>query len=1041
MSVSLKQVSGNLKHAPAQGEISESAMKVKDALEDIIGDRAHVVISDSMKTSADGTKGTRAFLDPETGVFYVNNKFKFDEKFTELATAIHELYHAAEGTKQSAELHRALGEFVQAFPEVSDQLTGGVEGIKANAFENYRDEKLNAMQQGYVNATEIDADILGKLLGSEEYVAKLAVRNENLVKKLYTYLKAAGKSTQSKQVRRALDKLTKKFGNALDHAKGGVLVSQIGDEEEKENTPEGVNIRKSISGAEEIIDLSLNNELSDVIKEMRGAPKYKAIANYILDVLGGENIELSDGKMAIVDKSDALHIANKSGSEKTAQISKIKEIVQKATLYAEDTNVEHNKFNYFCYYKAKVKYQEDIYSIYINVGKGKNDDKYHIYDITKKIRDTAHRVNDVERPKPNEGYALENGISNNRIPQSKSVVNSNSTQNSEKDASNSKKSSSGINDRRSYAGVRADTADHSLLSKAQEMLDEGYDSETVRKETGWFKGYDGKWRFEIDDFDSSLIENPNLTRHEDDGEVYFTGKLTDIFDHPELYKAYPQLKDINIVIQKTDFGVDAIYLPDSNYITLSREHFKRYTKEYYDYLNGGRKSEVEKIEQTPEFLEYNKWYDDEIADNTDAVEWLKGELEARQKFFSSELGKRYHQLKYSKDGFTGEKFELGWGKEGKAVILHELQHAIQNIEGFATGTNTRDTNYNRNSGEIEAFDTGRRADLTAEQRKNTRPDIDREDVIVSNKNAPSFKVKRDSKGNQYWYIETGKDIFKNISEKDKLRDAAYNLIINNRDHQVVYEDMDGRKIEFIRLSAEEFTFSEESKSLYTDDPEIFKKKMRMAPSIDDLITYSAVNWTSPDHKNHKLYKEKGFINYRGKVRIDNVIFNYVIRVGQANKFNGFHDINLEVAEYLPHTAKNSASDMNKATSINSIPQNSDLSTKKSNINERSSKTGKDTVEMSRGEIEKLRANYQSEKVFDKKGVSDALNGIPMFKKLPSDVRGKLIESIWTGFNEHRAYDKYIEVMTERLYATIMQETDFELYELDVDESKSAEKRR
>ena len=36
-----------------------------------------------------------------------------------------------------------------------------------------------------------------------------------------------------------------------------------------------------------------------------------------------------------------------------------------------------------------------------------NDGKYHIYDITNRIRDTAHRINGVERPKPNEGYALQ----------------------------------------------------------------------------------------------------------------------------------------------------------------------------------------------------------------------------------------------------------------------------------------------------------------------------------------------------------------------------------------------------------------------------------------------------------------------------------------------------------------------------------------------------------------------------------------------------------------------------------------------------------
>ena len=181
-----------------------------------------------------------------------------------------------------------------------------------------------------------------------------------------------------------------------------------------------------------VIDLSTDNELSVLLGDLKGAKKYKKIRDYIFGLLGGRNIELSDGKNAIVDKSDALHIANKSGTEKTAQISKIKEIIQSASLYAEDNDVEHNKFNSFCYYQTTVKYGDEIFPIYINVGKAINDGKYHIYDITKKIRDTAHRVNDVERPKPNEGYALENGISNTKVPQKalgvKTII-SNSDQN------------------------------------------------------------------------------------------------------------------------------------------------------------------------------------------------------------------------------------------------------------------------------------------------------------------------------------------------------------------------------------------------------------------------------------------------------------------------------------------------------------------------------------------------------------------------------------------------------------------------------------
>ena len=50
-----------------------------------------------------------------------------------------------------------------------------------------------------------------------------------------------------------------------------------------------------------------------------------------------------------------------------------------------------------------------------------------------------------------------------------------------------------------FAGPMAETADRLQLSKAEQMLSEGKDAEEIRKETGWFKGVDGKWRFEISD--------------------------------------------------------------------------------------------------------------------------------------------------------------------------------------------------------------------------------------------------------------------------------------------------------------------------------------------------------------------------------------------------------------------------------------------------------------------------------------------------------------------------------------------------------------
>lgn len=50
-----------------------------------------------------------------------------------------------------------------------------------------------------------------------------------------------------------------------------------------------------------------------------------------------------------------------------------------------------------------------------------------------------------------------------------------------------------------FAGERARTADLEALNRAKEMEAEGKDRTAIWRETGWFKGVDGKWRFEIDD--------------------------------------------------------------------------------------------------------------------------------------------------------------------------------------------------------------------------------------------------------------------------------------------------------------------------------------------------------------------------------------------------------------------------------------------------------------------------------------------------------------------------------------------------------------
>ena len=212
-------------------------------------------------------------------------------------------------------------------------------------------------------------------------------------------------------------------------------------ESETKNTAEGGVKYSSGTTSTGVIDLSKDNKLSAMVDGIYGSKRYSIIKNYILDELKDQPITLSDGKKAVVDNRDAQHIAaHKSSSKEAAEISRIKEIVERAKLVAEENSTKDRKFDYFWYYEASVKFGKETFPIYVNVGRAKNDSSYHIYDLTKKIRDTAHRVYGVERPV---GNALLNDISIDMVPQDSDGVKSDLSQ---KSTNGTKKSVTGTED-------------------------------------------------------------------------------------------------------------------------------------------------------------------------------------------------------------------------------------------------------------------------------------------------------------------------------------------------------------------------------------------------------------------------------------------------------------------------------------------------------------------------------------------------------------------------------------------------------------------
>ena len=271
------------------------------------------------------------------------------------------------------------------------------------------------------------------------------------------------------------------------------------------------------------------------------------------------------------------------------------------------------------------------------------------------------------------------GFFNNSISQNSKNVN---TKNDE--SSNDIKYSMG--------GLKAETADKSALEKAMELEKDGTDSEKIRKETGWFKGYDGKWRFEIDDseleFKTDIEKNRaaaielakmkvksaeleekivnNTATKAEENEYYNLDekmieyrkgvKLSDVINHPKLFEAYPQLKNVDVYYEISSVN-RGVYSSNGNVIMLNPMH---------------------------------------------TID------------------------------------------EQKEAIIHEIQHAIQGIENFANGSNLEYWKnlgysdeeamamYYNTAGEREARDVSARRDYNEEQRKNIRPDIDRKDVVFAN---------------------------------------------------------------------------------------------------------------------------------------------------------------------------------------------------------------------------------------------------------------------------------------------------------------------
>lgn len=244
----LRGISGVLVHKPvsADTEISEGASKAKTVVEKLLGEGANVVItSDSVENNA--------LYNPDEGIVYINNNAEFKGEEIAEFVATHEVAHITEGTKEYLSLNKVLEEIAtdQRAPSALKAKIGNIAKRQIEIGELYKEQMANMTpeQQAYLIRTELNADLVGTLLGEDYFIEKLAQRDASLVKKIFNHLKGLTKksTTIDKGSAKYLNKLVGKFGKAIDKSQGGVKISQLGREDEETEQNEVENERKSVA--------------------------------------------------------------------------------------------------------------------------------------------------------------------------------------------------------------------------------------------------------------------------------------------------------------------------------------------------------------------------------------------------------------------------------------------------------------------------------------------------------------------------------------------------------------------------------------------------------------------------------------------------------------------------------------------------------------------------------------------------------------------------------------------------------------------------
>lgn len=248
------------------------------------------------------------------------------------------------------------------------------------------------------------------------------------------------------------------------------------------------------------------------------------------------------------------------------------------------------------------------------------------------------------------------------------------------------------------------------LSVARKMEEEKKDAKAIKMATGWERGADGKWRYEMPDAkikDTMDVGGGHIVKRYEDDMLWNGGKLSKVIDAPELFKAYSQLKDVRIETDAimNDMPSNGEYNAKTNTITIHADELK--------YMNSILNHEIQHAIQSIEGF-----------DRGGSPRLVRGEIKKRL----AEVTKQIRQLRAE-------------GKEDEAKAIVEKNRGLYN----AYQANDDYNSYKSLAGEVEARNVQERMNMTPEERRKTlaesTEDVARKDQIFLGVGDVSFSLR------------------------------------------------------------------------------------------------------------------------------------------------------------------------------------------------------------------------------------------------------------------------------------------------------------